>query len=123
MEDIAAEAGTLAWTERLHRTSVAPFHQPMITLEALEMDVEQARDPALHLLPVASCLETVPSVSLDREASLAFCEGQMVNFDRPQGRYQCVGPGHLLLGVVELDSEGQIAARKVLSSARETFTP
>ncbi len=122
VEDIATAAGTLAWTERLHRTAVSPFHQPMISLEMLETDVEQGRDPAAHLLPVGSCIETMPSMDLDRAASLAFCEGQAIHVEYPKGRYRCVGPECLLLGVVEIDSDGQIAGRKVLSSARETLS-
>lgn len=122
VEDIATAAGTLAWTERLHRTAVSPFHQPMISLESLETDVEQGHDPARHLLPVASCIETMPSVDFDQAASLAFCEGQAVDLEYPEGRYQCVGPESLLLGVVEIDSDGKIAGRKVLSSARETLS-
>ncbi|MEL6215184.1 MAG: glycerol-3-phosphate acyltransferase [Pseudomonadota bacterium] len=77
---------------------------------------------ALRTQGVAFALETMPSVDFDQAASLAFCEGQAVDLEYPDGRYQCVGPESLLLGVVEIDSDGEIAGRKVLSSARETLS-
>ena len=123
VEDLARAAGTVAWTEALHRTGVAPFTTGMHTLEELEGVAAQDLEPRpAWLLPVDATLAALPSLSLDRDEAYRFCSGS--RFRAPAtltGTVRCYGDGVGFLGTAEFSSAGDCRSRKVLASARSAL--
>ncbi|MEL7311499.1 MAG: tRNA pseudouridine(55) synthase TruB [Pseudomonadota bacterium] len=121
VEDLAAAAGTVAWTERLHRSGVAPFTQAMHGLEHLEALPDSADVSQQVLLPVASCVAGLPKITLDAADARRFCEGQALDLAALVGRFAVNSAQDDLLGVVEVAAGGEIVTRKVLSAARQAL--
>lgn len=122
VEDLAAAAGTVGWTEALRRTRVWPFEQPMIDLDALNAMVEADSGASDALLPVDAGLTSLERVSLDSRASLAFCEGQPVELDAQPGRCRVYAEQGCMLGIAEIGAEGELLTRKVLPSGRKVVS-
>ena len=118
VEDIAAKAGTVAHTARLHRESVAEFQAgEMIELpkveEAAEKDLAALRD---SLLPPDAALQALPAVALDEGAGQHFMAGQTVSAAQDgaaNGLSRIYGGAGKFLGVGELSDGGQVAPRRV----------
>lgn len=125
VEDIAAVAGTVAHTARLHRERVGRFDATgMIDLETAETlaqnDSIQLED---RLLPPDSALQNLPSVELERAQAERFRNGQTVSGSEAAepGLARVYGPGGLeeFVGVGEVAKGGAIAPRRVFAGARE----
>ena len=118
VEDIAAKAGTVAHTARLHRESVAEFQAcDMIDLpkieEAAEKSLTALRD---SLLPPDAALQALPAVALDESAGQHFMAGQTVSSTQDgaaSGLSRVYGGNGVFLGVGELSNGGQVAPRRV----------
>ena len=118
VEDIAAKAGTVAHTARLHRESVAEFQaDDMIELpkveEAAAKGLAELRD---SLLPPDAALQALPAVALDVGSGQRFMAGQTVSADQDgavTGLSRVYGSGGEFLGVGELVDGGQVAPRRV----------
>ncbi len=121
VEDIAACAGTLAHTERLHRERVGRFDAGrMIDLTDAEA-LAEAPDEALEarLLPPDAALTGMPAVTLTAGEAEAFRHGQTVvpATAAASGLARVYGPGGAedFLGVGEAAAGGAIAPRRVFA--------
>lgn len=120
VEDIAGRAGTLAYTQHLHRESVAGFEAAamidLATAEALAADgAECLRE---RLLTPDSALLGLPSISLDDAAAARFRQGMAVEIAAAEaGLKRVYGPGGRaeFLGVGEAASEGRLAPKRVFA--------
>jgi tRNA pseudouridine55 synthase len=118
VEDIAAKAGTVAHTVRLHRESVAEFQaDDMIELSRVEAAAEESR-AALRdsLLPPDAALQALPAIALDVAGGQRFTAGQSVSAVRyvaVSGLARVYGGAGEFLGVGELSDGGQVAPRRV----------
>ena len=119
VEDIAAKAGTLAHTARLHREAVGDFDaSTMLDMTAAEALLEAGSDALLErLLPPDSALAEFPAVGVDTAGVEAFRMGKIVAIEesQEQGLARVYGPGgeEEFLGVGELAANGTVAPKRV----------
>jgi tRNA pseudouridine55 synthase len=119
VEDIAAKAGTVAHTARLHREAVGGFEPAdMLELGAAEA-VAQAGAEALReqLLGADIALTEMPEIAINAAGATAFRLGQSVRVrdGAESGMLRVYGPGEPaeFLGVGELAVDGQLAPKRV----------
>ena len=119
VEDIAARAGTVAHTARLHRETVGAFDPAeMLDLDGAEAIVED--DPAglkSQLLPADRALETLPAVTLSAAETERFLHGQAISGAGAENAgltrvYSPDGDGDFL-GVGELSEGGELRPKRV----------
>ena len=125
VEDIARRAGTVAYTRRLHRESVAGFEGAgMISLSGLERFVEAGAfdggEPA-WLLPPDCALQHLPGVELAEGLAEPFASGQPVMAGGPKpagqdGAVRVYTSDGVFLGVGEYSAGGRIAPKRVFST-------
>ena len=119
VEDIAAKAGTVAYTARLHREAVGGFEAAaMMELTAAEALVNDGREALRErLLPPDVALTELPAVNLDAAGVEAFRQGKIVGLAQTQepGLARVYGPGgeQDFLGVGELAGDGTVAPKRV----------
>lgn len=122
VEDIAAAAGTVAHTARLHREAVAGFDDAdMLDLGAAEGLAES--DPAAlsgRLMAPDAALAGLPAVEVAEDAGRRFRSGQAVAADVPAGaglvRVYVCGDGREFLGIGEITGSGEVAPRRVFAT-------
>jgi tRNA pseudouridine55 synthase len=123
VEDIAAKAGTVAHTARLHRETVGAFHAAdMLDLTGIE--AVAASGPAAlraQLLPPDAALESLPAVQLDAEAGDRFVAGQEVTAPPHvcDGLVRVYCPNGEFVGVGELSVDGRLAPRRVFRTSEK----
>jgi tRNA pseudouridine55 synthase len=117
VEDIAAKAGTVAHTARLHRETVAGFDATeMMDLtrleEAARTDLEGLRE---RLMPPDAALQSLPAVTLEAAAAERFCAGQVVLPDSAalSGLVRVYAGKNEFAGIGELSGDGQLAPKRV----------
>lgn len=116
VEDLAAAAGTLAWTAGLHRTGVSPFSGPMLSLDALEQTSGELQQ---HLLGCDAALSGWPKVVLNHADGLAFCQGKLASMPSDiTENVTCYGPDGVFLGSALVGEAGRFSGVRVMSSAR-----
>lgn len=124
VEDIAARAGTVAHTARLHRESVGGFRPgDMVDLATVEARAEQDREALkAGLLPPDEALVELEAVAVDADEDLLFCGGQalQVATGRAHGLVRVYGPDRKFLGVGELSEDGTLAPRRVFQLQEKT---
>jgi tRNA pseudouridine55 synthase len=121
VEDIAARAGTVAYTQHLHRESVAGFESAamigLATAEALAADgADGLRE---RLLTPDSALPGLPSITLDGPAAGRFRQGMAVEADAAEaGLVRVYGPDGAgeFLGVGEAAGDGRVAPKRVFAA-------
>lgn len=119
VEDIAAKAGTVAHTARLHREAVGGFKaDAMMDLTAAEALVDKGREALRErLLAPDVALTDLPAVSLDSAGVEAFRLGKIVAIDetQDQGLARVYGPAgkQEFLGVGDLSGDGHVAPKRV----------
>jgi tRNA pseudouridine55 synthase len=119
VEDIAARAGTVAYTQHLHRESVAGFEgAAMIGLETAERLASGGAAPlAERLLPPDRALAPLPAVVLGPAEAARFRQGMAVaaNAGGAPGLVRVYGPPgkDAFLGVGEHGGAGQVAPKRV----------
>jgi len=123
VEDIAARAGTVAHTRRLHRESVAGFEPAsMLSLGAVARCIDEGRlTELLHAPDVA--LAHFPSVRLDTRHSVEFCQGRAVGaptVGASGGLLRVYGSDGHFLGLGRPDEAGLLAPKRVF---RKAFDP
>jgi tRNA pseudouridine55 synthase len=121
VEDIAARAGTVAYTQHLHRESVAGFEAAaMIDLATAEaLAVDGADGLRKRLLSPDSALLGLPTISLDGAAAGRFRQGMAVEADAAEaGLVRVYGPGGEVefLGVGEAAGDGRVAPKRVFAA-------
>ncbi len=119
VEDIAARAGTVAHTARLHRETVGSFDEStMLDMTAAEALVEDGGDALrARLLPPDLALAEFPAVGVDSAGVEDFRMGKLVAIEvsPEQGLARVYGPGgeEEFLGVGELAANGTVAPKRV----------
>jgi len=116
VEDIAKEAGTVAYTTSLHRERVGDFTAgDMIELA----DVERLADAgpeglAGKLLPIDEALSGLDATTVGPDGEAGFLHGRTVAAAAgDSGLVRVYGPGARFLGVAERDATGRLAPRRV----------
>jgi tRNA pseudouridine55 synthase len=119
VEDIAAKAGTVAHTARLHREAVGSFDaSTMLDMSAAEALVEDGGNALRErLLSPDSALTEFPAVSVDSAGVEDFRMGKVVAIEESpeRGLARVYGPAgeDEFLGVGELDANGTVAPKRV----------
>jgi tRNA pseudouridine55 synthase len=119
VEDIAAQAGTVAHTARLHREAVGGFEaDAMLEMNAAQALVDDGPDGLrAQLLPADIALVTLPEVVVDEAAVTAFRLGQEIDAANgaTQGLARVYGPGGAedFVGVGEFVGNGRLAPKRV----------
>jgi len=118
IEDIAKQAGSLAYTSQLHRTAVDPFtDQKMYTLDELQ-DLQQENPQVLStlLLGVDAGLGRLPELVLLEDEAHRIIHGQTVQTDQPDALYRAYDQNKLFLGLVQSE-QGMIKAKRLVRTA------
>jgi len=120
VEDIAAVAGTLAHTARLHRETVGHFRsEDMLDMAAVEALAEQGTQVlAASLLAADVALTAWPECTVSAADAARFSGGQSVPAPAGPGGYVRVyGAEGQFLGVGELDDDGAVAPKRIFCLA------
>lgn len=118
VEDIAEAAGTIAYTDSLHRESVGAFRaEDMLDLSKAEEWAKSA--PELlrkRLLAPDIALAAMPSVEIRQDQAAQFVQGQQLEVaDASNGEVRVYGEKGQFLGVGELIGNGRLAPRRVFN--------
>lgn len=120
VEDIAAVAGTVAFTANLHRESVGAFRETdMLDLGNAEDWTETASDTLRNrLLPPDSALAGWPEVAIGADGAGRFVEGQTVRLPvaQGQGQVRVYGEEGQFLGVGEVTGDGCLLPRRIFKA-------
>ncbi|NIV18081.1 MAG: hypothetical protein GWN47_06625 [Woeseiaceae bacterium] len=124
VEDIAARAGTVAHTARLHRESVAGFETAaMLDMARIEALAEEGRDALrAQLMTPDEALGGLPEAKLGgADDALRFSSGQEVEAPAgtEPGLVRVYGAEGEFLGIGELGQHGLIAPRRVFSAGEK----
>ena len=116
VEDIAARAGTVAHTRRLHRECVAGFPSgSMLSLASVARRIDEGRLRGMLRAP-DTALGHFGAVSLDASQTAGFCQGQAVKglgVGAAGELARVYGPDERFLGLGELDETGVLAPKRV----------
>ncbi len=117
VEDIAARAGTVAHTARLHRETVGAFRSDdMLDLDAAEALAAEAPGALRQrLLAPDVALDDLPAVRLASGEAERFCQGQAVTVAAAAtpGLVRTYREQDGFLGVGELAATGELAPRRL----------
>jgi tRNA pseudouridine55 synthase len=124
VEDIAAKAGTLAHTARLHREAVAGFRsEDMLDLSQLEAQAQIGADALKsHLLAADVALSGMSAIRLGDAESAKFTNGQAVaspNASQEDGLVRVYGAECEFLGVGERDRKGRVLPRRIFHARKK----
>jgi tRNA pseudouridine55 synthase len=123
VEDIAARAGTVAHTARLHREAVGTFKAAdMLDLGNLDAASDVSADEVKQkLLPPDMALEAFPAVVLDEESGAKFASGQeiLAPQEAPEGLVRVYGADDEFYGVGELSEGGRLAPKRVFRTSEK----
>jgi tRNA pseudouridine55 synthase len=123
VEDLAARMGTLGHVIALRRLAVEPFSdQVMTSLPQIEAGAGTGLVTDLAALdellrPLEAVLPNWPAVELDTRAALRVSQGGPVAAPGGNlpGSVRLYGPGHLFLGVGEVQADGLVAPRRLIA--------
>ena len=119
VEDIAARAGTVAYTRSLHRECVGDFDpRAMLDLEAVTALATEGSDVlAAHLLPPDDGLQGFPAVALDADTAGRVRHGMAVRVPGTPatGLVRLYGPGEPadFIGIGECSEAGDVAPKRI----------
>ena len=121
VEDLAARAGTVAHTRRLHRESIAGFESAsMLSLAAVARRIGEDRLGGLLQAPDVA-LAHFAAVSIGAEQAAGFCQGRAVKVAGARiagdGLLRVYGPDGRFFGLAAIDAGGCLAPKRVF---RET---
>ncbi|MEM1174249.1 MAG: tRNA pseudouridine(55) synthase TruB [Pseudomonadota bacterium] len=112
VEDLAAKAGTVAYTHSLHREAVGEFEE----LDSVDWVTANSQEPqALKglLLPADRALRFMPRLDLDGADSERFMQGQAVIGQVEPGLVRLYNASNDFLGVGESDEAGRVSPKRV----------
>jgi tRNA pseudouridine55 synthase len=115
-EDIGAALGCGAHLTALRRTAVGTLKiADAVTLAALQALAEDQR--SIHLQAPDALLQTLPAVYLDEATTARFAHGNSVGVEATTGRCRVytVHPQNRLLGLGEVDANGKLQPRRLVS--------
>jgi tRNA pseudouridine55 synthase len=124
VEDIAKQAGTVAYTAALHREAVAGFDAgDMLDMSSVERLADAGRaELEARLLPPDRALATMPAVRVGAEDVRRFRAGQAVpaGGEAQAGLVRVYGPDGQegFLGVGETAAGGTVAPKRVFAESR-----
>ena len=121
VEDIAAQAGTVAHTARLHREAVGGFRaDAMLDMTEVE-SLAEAGELQAQLLTADVALPSLPAVHLDGAAEAKFRGGQAVEAtaDAASGLARVYGDEDVFVGVGELSGDGKLQPRRIFLAPQE----
>lgn len=115
-EDIAAELGSCAHLQALHRLDVEPFAAAdMISLEELEQAAEAGRQDAL-LLPLDAGLKAWPVVELDGEDRVRFTHGNPAPVrETHRGKVRVYARNGQILGLGEIRGDHKVHPKRLFN--------
>ncbi len=116
VEDIAAAAGTVAFTANLHRETVGDFAaKDMISLADAETLAAEGREGLVRaLLPVDRALDGLDQAIVSEPEMTRFLNGQAVGPARvSSGLVRVYGPQSRFLGIAESGPHGELSPRRV----------
>lgn len=121
VEDIASAMGNLAHVVELRRTQAGAYRlQQAVTVEALVQALESGGHRALDdlLLPLGSSADHWPALQLTENTAFYLRNGNPVQVPGApsQGWVKLVGPEQEFIGVGEIESDGKVAPRRLVSS-------
>ncbi len=126
VEDIAARAGTVAHTARLHRETVGAF-DPAEMLDLGRVEAIADDDPAAlreQLLPADRALVDLPAMAIGANATGRFLHGQAVALTEGENfgltRVYGGGSAQIFLGVGELMPSGELRPKRVFGQRPKT---
>lgn len=118
VEDLAAKADTVAYTQSLHRESVGGFDAAqMVDMSRIER-AASALDARRWLIPPDRALLSLGEARLSRADAERFCGGQAVEVETgPAGLVRVYRDDALFIGVGELAGNGRLAPKRVFRLA------
>jgi tRNA pseudouridine55 synthase len=123
VEDIAAKAGTVAHTARLHRETVGAFRSAdMLDLTGLEEVAETGPEELrARLLPPDTALEGLPAVVVDDKGAAKFVSGQeiLASQEAADGLVRVYGAAQEFLGVGTLSDGSKLAPKRVFKMSEK----
>ena len=123
VEDIAAKAGTVAHTARLHRETVGAFRSAdMLDLTGLEAVAETGPEELrARLLPPDTALEAFPAVVVDDKGAAKFLSGQeiLASQEAADGLVRVYGAAQEFLGVGTLADGSRLAPKRVFKASEK----
>jgi tRNA pseudouridine55 synthase len=118
-EDLGRELGCGACLSGLRREGVGAFRLSggTVSLKQIEEMAPGERDALL--LSADTLASSLPRVDLDPETALRLSHGQRVAHRAApdEGLTRIYGPGGIFLGVAEVNAQGQIVPRRMVSGA------
>ncbi len=116
VEDLAAKAGTVAYTQNLHRESVGCFDaEAMVDMSLIER-AESSAEVKQWLISPDQALLSLGQAQLSRDAADRFCGGQPVPADASaSGLVRVYRDDDVFLGVGEVVENGMLAPKRVFS--------
>ncbi len=121
VEDIAAAIGNLAHVVELRRTQAGPYLEAdALTIEALAEAIDGGGHCALDqfLLPLGSSVNHWPSLVLSESSAFYLQNGNPVQVPGApvDGWVKLLGPGEEFIGVGEIQDDGLVAPRRLISN-------
>ena len=124
VEDLAAKAGTVAYTQSLHRESVGLFDPAqMVDMSRIER-AESVQEARRWLIPPDRALLSFGEARLCPTDADRFCGGQAVDAKTGQvGLVRVYRDDAVFLGVGVLGNDGMLAPKRVFSLAPPDAAP
>lgn len=125
VEDIAAAAGTVAFTSKLHREAVGSFRaEDMVDLAGAEKTAENGAEALREqLMSADAALADWDSCRVASGDAERFSGGQAVPCDESgKGLVRVYGPDDRFLGIGELCAEKTVAPRRIFLPASQAGT-
>lgn len=120
VEDIASAMGNLAHVVELRRTQAGAYNlEQAVTVDTLVAALESGGHRALDafLLPLGSSVDHWPELQLTENTAFYLCNGNPVQVPGAplEGWVKLVGPDKEFIGVGEIESDGKVAPRRLVS--------
>lgn len=122
VEDIAAAMGNLAHVVELRRTQAGPYEENQaVSVERLSDAIDDGGHRALDelLLPLGTSADHWPSLVLSENSCFYLRNGNPVQVPGApiEGWVKLLGPGEEFIGVGEIQDDGLVAPRRLISSS------
>lgn len=116
-EDLGRELGCGACLSALRREGVGGFRLDASTVSVERLEQMAAGERDVLLMPEDALVSSLPRLDLDSGTAWRFSHGQAVPHTAvaATGLARVYGPGGAFMGVAEIDAEGEIVPRRLLS--------
>lgn len=122
VEDIGEQLGCGAHVAMLHRSAVAPYdQQPMYSLDDLHQAKQEGHDVLLKLLlPIATALQTLPSIILSTNSAFYFCQGQAVTVPQLPNTDNFISvfsDNQKFIGIGKILEDGRLTPKRLIAES------